>query len=88
MKNSKRIALLTLNHYIADLNHTCKSHNGPKGCWADPPENICNFDLQCNGIDDYKYCSGVTYKLEDMDEMNCNSKCYHLPTTRNLEAIL
>ena len=77
-ENIKQIDFLTQNSCISDLNHTCRSQDGPGGCWKDPPKDICSFDLQCNGIDDYKYCSGESYKLEDMDELNCKSRCHQL----------
>ena len=70
--------VLTQNFYILDLNHTCRSHEDLDGCWIKPSGDICKFDLRCNGIDDYKYCSGESNKLRDMDEMNCKSRCHQL----------
>ena len=61
-------------YLILELDHPC-AHGETNNCWREPkkyPDDICNYDLRCNGIDDYPKCLSGTIELKKYDESNCS----------------
>ena len=59
---------------VSELDHPC-AHGGTNNCWREPkryPDGICNYDLRCNGIDDYPQCLSGNIELKKYDENDCS----------------
>ena len=60
--------------HISELDHPC-AHGEANTCWRDQkryPDDICNYDLRCNGIDDYTNCLFGNIELKKYDENECS----------------
>ena len=61
-------------YHNSELDHPC-AHQETTNCWREPkgyPDDICNYDLRCNGIEDYPKCLSGRIELKKHYENKCS----------------